>query len=147
PNMRPSRGLFGLLTITLIIVVVVIAVTSMGQQSRRVTWREFTSLIKTNQIETNSIEIKDTGIFAIQSANTDTGHGKTRIVFPLTGGERDFYRQQLMELTGGEFQEKSSPIWTQILISILPFIIVLGLIWLFIDRGLRNAAGGAGGVL
>jgi cell division protease FtsH len=139
--------MFGLLSITLIIVILVLAVTSMGQQSRQVTWKEFVNLISNKQIEKGSIEIKDNGIYAIQGVNRDTGHAKTRIVFPLTGGERDFYRQQLMELTGGEFQEKSSPIWTQLLISILPFLIVLGLIWLFIARGLRNAAGGAGGVL
>ena len=147
PNMRPSRGLFGLLTITLVMVILVLAVTSMGQQTRKVTWREFTTLVTNNDIEKDSIIIKDNGIYAIQNVARDTGHGRTPIVFPLTGGERDFYRQQLMELTGGEFQERTSPIWTQILISIIPFLIVLGLIWLFISRGLRNAAGGAGGVL
>jgi cell division protease FtsH len=145
--MRPSRGLFGLLTIVLVIVMLALAVTSMGQQTRRVSWKEFEALILNKQYEKGSVVIRDNGIYATQEVDRDTGHGKTPIVFPLTGTERDYYRQRVNELTEGDYQERSSPIWTQILVSIIPFLIVLALIWLFISRGLRNAAGGAGGVL
>jgi cell division protease FtsH len=145
PNMRPSRGLFTIVSLLVILGLLFLVMTT-TQQARKVTWKQFTDLIETNQIKANSIVIRDTGIYAVQKPDNTTP-AETAVVYPLTAGEKDFYRQQLMLATKGDFTERSTPVWTQVAYSVIPFMIIVVLLWFFIARGLRSAAGSGGGML
>jgi len=147
PSLRPSRGLFGVLTILALMVVMTLVLTSMSKHATPVNWAQFTTYINEHQIKTDSIFIKDDGIYADCIADTNTGRAEKRIVFPLTGSDRDYYRQQLDKLTGGRFQERSTSYWLQVINILLPMVLIMFLLWMIVARGLRSAAGGAGGVL
>jgi len=147
PGMKPSRGMFGIVSILLILVVMSLVFRSVMPDAKKVTWAQFTTEVTEKQVKPGSVVIKDNGIYADRLPDADTGRAGAKIVYPLTGMDRDYYRKQIDELTNGEFQEHSTPYWTQFLLTVFPFLLLMIVLWIFIARGLRSAAGGAGGVL
>ncbi|MGE3108425.1 MAG: ATP-dependent zinc metalloprotease FtsH [Phycisphaerales bacterium] len=147
PGVKPSRGMFGALVFLVLLVLTALAFTSFTNQATKVTWAEFTTSIKENRVKPKTVELKDDGIYAERMPDPVTNRPAGRIVFPLAGTERDFYRAKIDELTDGQYTEKSTSIWSQLLVTFLPLLLIIGLLWFFIVRGLRSAAGGAGGVL
>jgi len=146
-NMRQGRGLFGFVSILLILAVMTLIYTSISQQATKVTWQQFTTNIREAQIRKGTIVIKDEGIYAERIADSVSGRAGGRILYPLTGVDRDFYRNELNTLTKGDFKEQATPYWTQFLIALIPVVIIMAIIWMVVSRGLRSAAGGAGGML
>ncbi len=146
-GVKSSRGMFGALFFLLLLVVTVLTFSSLSGQATKVTWAQFTTHISEHRIKPDSVIVKDDGIYAERIPDAVTGRSGGRIVFPLAGTERDFYRAQIDELTKGAYKEEPSSIWNQVLISFIPFLIIIALLWFFIIRGLRSAAGGAGGML
>jgi len=143
--MRPSRGMFGVVSFVLLMLMVFLLFSAFSGSAARVEWREFRLLAQQGQLEDNTIVIRDNGIYAVQRKGPD-GSAR-RIVFPLSAGSKDFYRAQLDEVTAGNFTERPSSIVTSLLISLIPFILIIAIIWFFIARSLRSAGGGAGGML
>ncbi|MCW5766653.1 MAG: ATP-dependent zinc metalloprotease FtsH [Phycisphaeraceae bacterium] len=146
PNLRPSRGLFGFVTILTIGFILFLMMSSMGTQAVPLsTWQEFRNLYETGKIKDGTVEVRDTGIVA------ETVPGKLPeggvVMFRFGPGDKDFFLKQVDELTKGRFVVRPSSIWTQILLSLLPFLIIIFLLWFLLFRGLRSAAGGPGGML
>src|SRR6185369_2539256 len=131
----------------LVLAIMTLIFTSITQQATKVTWQTFTTNIRESQIRKGSIVIKDDGIYADRIANLVSGTGAGRIVYSLTGVDRDFYRSELNTLTKGDFKEQATPYWTQFLIALVPVAIIMFIIWMVVSRSLRSAAGGAGGML
>ncbi len=145
PNMRPSRGLFGVVALVVTLGLLVLIMSTVTGRAQPVKWAEFEAMW-TNQ-ELRDVEIRDDGIYAIRKADPQQGLAEEAVVFPVARGEKDYYRQQVNDLTHGDYNEKATPEWKAVVISLLPFIILILLLWFVIARGLRSAAAGGGGML
>jgi cell division protease FtsH len=145
---RPNRGLFGFLTILSIAALIVLLMNSMNDQARRInTWADFVNLYNQGLIDDTSVTIRDTGIYALQKRGHTQGE-EGPIFYRISSGEsRTFYLTELAKLTNNRFRDDPSSSWWPIVFNILLFLAVPLLLFFFLFRGLRNAAGGPGGVL
>jgi len=145
-NMRPARGLFGIVSVLLVLLVLFAVMNNVAGQSGTITWAEFKNLYETRQIDVDKqIYVRDTGIDAFKRPGPDGTAGRVRVTFGP--GEREYMVRRLDELTGGNYRSVPSSIWVQFIIGMLPVLLVVLLLWFLIARGLRSAAGGAGGML
>ncbi len=146
---RPGRGLFGFLAIVSIALLVLLTMNSLSEPARRLnTWADFVALYQNKLLDESSVTIRETGIYAIQTR----GHVQNEdgpVYFKISSGDsRQFYLNQLATLTNGKFRDEPSSFWGPLILNIVLFVVLpLVLIWFFLFRGLRNAAGGPGGVL
>ncbi|MBL8765113.1 MAG: ATP-dependent zinc metalloprotease FtsH [Phycisphaerae bacterium] len=151
PPVKPSRGMFGVATVLMVAFLLFLVLNSISGQARTVsTWEEFRTYIKNDEVKRGSVEMRETGVTArLRPKRLASGEpgGEEEIYFKFSASSKEFYLKEVNDLTKGEFVERPTSIWTQFAINVLPFLLVLLLIWVFIFRGLRSAAGGAGGVL
>lgn len=147
PPAKPSRGLFGLLAVVSLIVLSVLIFNATLDTGSKMTWNEFEQQYRANNIDKKSVRVGEGGMTAmLKSADTPNGEKLVRVTF--TSVDREFYNKKIDELTGGGMIHDAAPsVLTQILLSWLPLLVILGLIWFVLIRGLRNAAGGPGGML
>jgi cell division protease FtsH len=146
---RPSRGLFGFLTILSIALLAVLLMNSLGEQARRLnSWADFVNLYNSNLIDETSVTIREGGIYAIQKRGHVQGE-EGPVYFKISSGEsRSFYLKELAALTSNRFKDDPSSVWGPLLLNLVLFLVLpLVLIWFLVIRGLRNAGGGPGGVL
>jgi cell division protease FtsH len=145
---RPNRGLFGLLMVLSLGLLTVLLLGSMSDQGRRLSqWDDFVNLYKNGLIEEGSVIVRDNYIQAIQKREHIKGEEGLVYLKIGSGESRRFWLEQLKDVVGNKFREEPSSFWTQLLLSLLPFFIILAVIWFFLFRGLRGAGGGPGGML
>ena len=57
----------------------------------------------------------------------------------------DYYLKKLDAWTGGEYKiATATGVWTSVLISLIPWILILGFIWFMLFRSIRSAGAGGG---
>ncbi len=140
--MQPSRGLFGLLTV-LLLVLVAFALLSSGGQGQRVQLAEFETLYRNGDIRENSVEIRENAIVGIQRAQAE-GERDRLVSVPINAATREEFAARIVELTGGKVSSRPTSQWMPVLLTFGPFLLIVLLIWFFISRSLRSAGGGAG---
>ncbi len=143
-NLRPSRGLFGILSILTLALMLFLLLTQIGQQPIALSWQEFKTHYASGQLA--KIKISDDGITAVSTGVTNRPMA-TNVTVRISPSQQEFFLKELNDLTGGDFKPDRTSIWVQALISLLPFLLIITLIWFFVARGLRSAGGGAGGML
>ena len=141
---RPSRGLFGLITAIMLAAMLFLILTTIPQAKSVDSWKEFETLYKDNKLK--SVEIRDEGVYAIRTA-ADGAEQQVMFKFGSDTGTRTADAQAVKTLTDGKFKNVPTPIWRPLLINLIVVSLVVMAIWMFISRGLRNATGGAGGML
>ncbi|MFN0011433.1 MAG: ATP-dependent zinc metalloprotease FtsH [Phycisphaerales bacterium] len=145
-NLRPSRSLFGLLSVLMVGLVAFLLLTSITEQGQAVaSWADFETLYKSGRITEGSVSVRDTAIYGLRKEGQIKGEEGP--VFYRISGAREFWLKEVNDLTAGRFKDQPTSFWTQMLLSLLPIGIVLLVIWVLLFRGLRSAAGGAGGML
>ena len=145
-GVRPSRGLFGVGLIASVVVLLLLMLNLINGAAQPVKdWNEFR--VKYNDGSLSQVEVRDTGIYAIDSKWPGREGQPTEIYYRISPSTKEFYVKEVNELTKGQFAEKTTSIWTQLLVSLLPFVLIIMIVWFFIARGLRNATGGASGML
>ncbi|HZW06941.1 MAG TPA: ATP-dependent zinc metalloprotease FtsH [Phycisphaerales bacterium] len=149
PSNKPSRGLLGLVAVIMIAVLSVLILTTSSRPANEISWKDFETYYNLKKFtnDTDSFRVTDTGLVAELKEPLTPGGSKTvQVVF--NAPEREFYLTQLKELTGLNVKvERPTGVLTTVLLSWLPLLIILGLIWFVLIRGLRNAASGPGGML
>jgi cell division protease FtsH len=147
PINKPSRGLLGLLAVIMLGVMSVYFLTNSVRTARDMTWKDFVTNYENKKIKEDSLHVTETGLVA-ELKTTDVPNASKTIEVVFNAPDRDFYLKELKDLTKGEFKvDKPTGLLTQVLISWLPLLLILGLIWFVLIRGLRNAGGGPGGML
>jgi cell division protease FtsH len=116
-----------------------------GQQLEN--WSEFVSLYEGGQIKSGTVRIKADRIMAIREAS-DADGPESPVYVQISPDLKEFYARQLNDLTGGQFGDSGGAPWWQVLLfsPLLLTIILIGVFWFIISRGLRSAGAG-GGVL
>ncbi len=144
PPPRMPRSAFGWVTIFLLIALLGVWLTRQsGNIERLESWQEFSTLYHDELIVRNSVEIGDTAITAVRRA---PGGGESPVRLDIGVGGRDFWLQQVTELTKGDFKHAPAPPFIlQLLFSPLTItILLIALFWFVILRGLRGMGGGGG---
>ena len=144
---KPARGMIGLLMFIVAGVLVVIVAGSLGGQGQRLTqWQEFTNMYSNGQIDQRSVQFRSNGVYATQSKLSAKGES-SMVYFEFSPEQNKFFTDEVNKLTNGRFEVKVPSPFTTILVQYLPLLIIIGLIWFLIFRGLRGAGGGPGGML
>jgi cell division protease FtsH len=146
PNVKPSRGLFGLVSVVVFILLLFLVMSSFNERSTAITWQDFANRYRDGSIRPDSVELRDNGIYAIQKPGPESAE-PTRVVVRFNPKAFELTERKLGELTGDRYRSEPASPWASVLVTLIPFIIVLTLLWFLIARGLRSAAGGAGGFL
>ena len=143
-GVRPSRGLFTIVTAIMLGAMLFLIVTTIPQAKPVESWNQFETDYTSHAIK--GMEIHDDGVYATR-VGADGVEQQVYFKFGSAQGTREHYLTKVDQLTKGDYKEVSTPIWKPLLLQMLVVGLVLTAIWMFISRGLRNATGGAGGML
>lgn len=139
---QPSRGIFGIVSI-LLIALLLLTMFSTQNRGQKITYQEFADLWNSKQIERSSVVLRDDAVVAQRLDNADGSGGTVMIPLNNLGGK--WVAEQINELTGGSLKQQPTAIWQPLLLwVILPTLFLMLVLWFFIARGLRSAAGGGG---
>jgi cell division protease FtsH len=141
PNNQPSRGLFGIISMVLLVVLLFMLFTSAGG-GQPTNLEQFRTLYQNNQIVEDSVVIRDNAVTARQKPGPDSTQ-ETVITIPMNSATREKIAGEVMEITGHTAVSQPPSAWVPLLYYAFPFLLIL-LIIFFILRGLRSASVGGG---
>ena len=108
----------------------------------RIRLAEFETMWVGEEIVKDSVIIRTTGMTAKQKAG---GDGKERMVLvEFNAANAETVTRRIDEITGGNYTTKAPSAWMPFILTFGPLILIIGLLWFFIARGMRNAASGGG---
>ena len=145
PNKPQGRGMFGFFALMLMVLMLVMFLSS-AEKGSEITYKQFETSYKQGTIEQESVTLHESAITAIEvQPEVDANKNSKRLVrVPLNTGTKELYAKKLDELTGGNFKSPPPSEWVQLLMMYLPIILLVGIIWFMLARGMRAAGGGAG---
>ncbi len=108
-----------------------------------ITLEQFRQTWAAGLIYTDSVVIEENAITARQKAD-DVSRTDVAIRIPLNLATREQMTKEIIEITGGKAVSKPASIWMSLLVVFGPLVLLLLVLWFFVSRGLRNAAGGGG---
>ncbi len=144
---RQARNLFSILLLLGVLVAVMVTMTAYSTKARQISWSEFRNLHTSRDIIEGTIVVRETSITAKAKGVPGTDGAPRPVEVVISPGAKEYYVKQIDELTGGRFLESKVSVWQGLLFSLLPFALLILLIWFLVARGLRSATGGGGGVL
>ncbi|MDX1564138.1 MAG: ATP-dependent zinc metalloprotease FtsH [Phycisphaeraceae bacterium] len=151
PNgpVRVNRGAFGWLLAIAVALVAFAVMTQQQNKAEPVSWGVFVNHVESGHL--SKIIVKEESILGIlrkssgDQVEVANPPAAGRIVFKVGLAEKEAYVKQLMELNPQILtSDPGSGKLVGILLSWLPMLLIFALIWFFLFRGLRNAAGGGG---
>ncbi|MCH2139671.1 MAG: ATP-dependent zinc metalloprotease FtsH [Phycisphaerales bacterium] len=157
----PQRGSRGVMSWIFILglMIVLFAVMQSSTSGREVTsWNHFKTLIdpanghlqESTPGSPEPLVVKSDRIVATIKPHTEgdnPGNEPAAVYHLIDGGNREFYLKQI-EAMGADFTaDTRQSIWSQLLLTLGPFLLLLLLIWFLIARSMRSAGGGPGGML
>jgi cell division protease FtsH len=154
PPIKFGRGLMGWAFILAMFVLVFIVINGPGAGGKEIlSWQEFVRLIdpKAGKIKDNRVTVENDRIRAVIKPGVDgfadRGGEGTVIWTRIDAGNREFYLKEI-DAIGVDHQPKTGQsIWTQLVLSLLPFLLIIAIIWFVIARSMRGAGGGPGGMI
>lgn len=152
PKMR--RQFMTWILLLALIAVIWTVLTSTSQRGEAIpTPQEFFVLAKEGFFEPASVVIQDDKLMATLSkslpgASERSGQKGGQVWVRIIPGDYDWVRGQLTT-AGVKWQEQvGQSVFVQLLLTLVPTLLILAVLWFLIARGMRNAAGGGpGGML
>jgi len=150
PPLKLSRGLMSWVMILALLIMLFVVLNGTKGGEEIDTWQEFTADIEQDNVEDDSIIIKDDRVEAMlkPGARPEARLNKgVPIWVRIDAQNREFYLRELSEL-GVRFKANTgTSIWLQLLMSFAPILLIILIIWFFIARSMRGAGAGPGGML
>lgn len=142
-NLKFTRGLMMWMMLIMLALVVFVVFNSQ-QRARDLTLAEFSDLYTSGYIEKDSVIIYAGAVKAIvidEAPNIEPG--TVQIKFGPVSGQ--YVIEKVGEITNNRYTDKSSQsLWISFLITLLPWVLIIFVIWFFFFRSIRSAGGGAG---
>ncbi len=141
PAQQPSRGIFGIVLVILLVILAMMLINS-PNTGNRITLKQFETMWINGEIETNSVIVRSTGVTATQKPEAD---GKERkVIVEFNAANAEVVTKRIDDITGSDYTSKAPSQWMPFILTFGPLILIIGLLWFFIARGMRNAASGGG---
>ncbi|HUW82495.1 MAG TPA: ATP-dependent zinc metalloprotease FtsH [Phycisphaerae bacterium] len=143
--MRLSRGVLGWIVFIGCALLLVMLLTSNMQKRRQLTFNEFLTYVKNDQLE--SVQIKEDLIVGMLKPEAREGQPPDA---QLSFEVRSFPQLiptvvEELRKTDAEFKvQAGGNLFVQLLVSLLPWVLIFAFIWFFIFRQIRSASTGAG---
>ena len=151
PPARPGRGLFGWLLIAMVAIMVLFMLNrSMGSGSK-ISITEFWTLIHNGQIK--AVTIKEdviAGEFYEVPANAKTDSKQFECSYLKASEKIEDIRREIQESSPRTVivsSEPSSSLLLNILLGMMPWLLLIALVWFLLFRQLRQSGAGPGGML
>ncbi|MBI1374375.1 MAG: ATP-dependent zinc metalloprotease FtsH [Phycisphaera sp.] len=154
PPARMNRNMFGWAIIITVIVVLFVLLSKSQQNATKKSAGELFSYIESGNVE--SIVIKDDRIEA--KLTEGTNNAPPHLMIYVEAG-REGMRTLVDRLYNGDphstppgkgavpdkiKEDPGSSLFLQLMVSMLPWVLIFGILWFFVIRGLRSAGGGGG---
>ncbi|MCP3905466.1 MAG: ATP-dependent zinc metalloprotease FtsH [Planctomycetes bacterium] len=109
------------------------------------------ALVPTGKIKDNLVTVENSRLTATVAAGSQAGltteDKETLVTLKINSQIHDWYFTQL-DTMGVDIQDKTgTSIWLQLLGPLIPFLLIIVIIWFFIARSMRSAGAGPGGML
>ncbi len=140
-----SRGWMGLVVVMMLVATMALFLSN-AQTGREISFKQFEQYYTTDQIIPESVELKDTAIVA-KLVQTEVANTPEVVRVPVNAVAREAISERLFELTDGRVRLRPQPGWLNFIYIFGPVILLFGLLYFLIARGMRAAGGGAGGML
>jgi len=140
PSMPPSRGLFGVVSV-LLLVLLVFMLMNTAERGKTITLSEFETAYTNQTIVKESVEVRDTTVRAIRRT---ADNPEETVVIPLNPATSQAIVDRVDTITKGNFKSQAASPWMYMVMVFLPFVFLIMLIWYLVSRGLKNAGGGGG---
>ncbi len=140
PAPQPSgpRGMF-FIVVVLMVFFALLMFFNKSLDSSRLTLEQLEQRIQAGQIQPEDVVVRDTEIEA-----RDNAAGGRVYHIPLNSAVREFAVKRVMDLTQNKAQIDPTSVWPSVLVTFVPVIIIIMLIWYLVGRGLRSAGAGGG---
>jgi len=159
PSPRPAgRGLMSWVFI-LGLLAIMLAVMSSGRAGTEVpSWEQFTILIdpdtgrvhQTTAGTPDPVLVKNDRIMAMIAPHTEginPGSEPGPVYVSIDANNREWYLTELKAIGVDHSSDTGQSVWTNLLITMGPFLLLVLLVWFLIARSMRGAGGGPGGML
>lgn len=146
PKLRgPSRGLVSWGMFLVLALVLVMLLTKGMQSPQKVPITYLYTNIENNQVQ--KVLIKDDSIiFTLKSDVPDFPPGtRFEVQYPPMAIDSDLVEKLVKQVP--ELEREPRSYWVEILVGMLPYLLIIMLIWFFVFRQIRAAGGGPGGML
>jgi cell division protease FtsH len=140
-----NRGFMGLVVVILLVGTLAMFLSS-AQTGKVIDYAEFETSYKNGEIKRESVEIKETAVVAVRT-QPEVSPNPHLIRVPINTATREIVAGKVYELTQGAVKDRPQPGWVTPLYLFGPLVLLIGLMWFLIARGMRAAGGGAGGML
>jgi cell division protease FtsH len=158
PSRPAGRGLMSWVFILGLMIVLFAVMQSSGQGREIKSWQQFQALISptTGHLyeptpgSPDPVIVKASRIIATIAPGVEgdnPGPDPAMIYHNIDGGSREFYLKELAAMKVEFATDTAQSMWTQLLITIVPFLLIILVLWFVISRSMRGAGGGPGGML
>lgn len=147
PPVRMSRGVFSWVLVIIVMLVLLVMLQRGMDQTKTISITEFKTFMQDGQVA--KIAAKEAVITGeLQNPFPDAATNKFRLEYEVASNINDF-REWIEGLTpaGAKVDlsyERSTNLLTTLLISMLPWLVIIGFLWFFLFRQLRQSGGGPG---
>jgi cell division protease FtsH len=153
PPMKFNRGLMSWVLIIGLLIILFLVINTGERGTAIESWQKFTQLIDPDKekIKDNLVVVENNRLLATVKPDEpgfpNSGEDGTLITLEIDAQSRDWYIKQLQDMGVDHRAKTGTSIWIQFLAPLLPFLLVIAIIWFFIARSMRSAGGGPGGML
>ena len=136
--------MFGFFALMLMVLMLVMFLSS-AEKGSEITFSQFQTSYEQGNIDRDSVFLRDNAITAMErQPEVDSSNERRMVRVPLNTATREMFAAKLDELTNGKFKSPPPSGWVNFLYMFGPIILLIGLIWFMLARGMRAAGGGAG---
>lgn len=146
-GMRPARGILGVVSLLMLAMMLVLATNLITSQAKTIpVWKEFQTLVENKALR--DIEIHADGVYAKTTQFPGEPGREVEVAFKFVdAASRVEYTKRIDQLTGGDYKEVQPSVVRSLLLFLLPIVLIIGIMWFLVTRGLRSAGAGPGGML
>jgi len=143
PPAKMNRGVFAWLLLIGLAIALFVFLSRAQHQAAEKKFGELKNYVKQNDVE--EVLIKGDRMIATLKEGVQGANQPRKIFVVISAESQELLVRELIRAGGeGLIKYEEPSVWGPLLISFLPWLLIFGLIWFFLFRGLRNAGAGGG---
>ncbi|MCA9290027.1 MAG: ATP-dependent zinc metalloprotease FtsH [Phycisphaerales bacterium] len=148
PPLRFRGGIMSWLFLIAMLILVVFVINSTNSRGDEKVFQELLVHLKNGDVVNDLVTVKDDRLVATLRSGTGNLTQDTPVWVEIDAQNRDWFYDQIKTQGIAKLKmETGGNIFINFLFTLIPFILLLLIIWFFIARSMRQAGGGPGGML